>query len=33
VSEEIRQLTHSVEQYPSQVLFGEPPPRTQAVKR
>jgi ABC-type transporter Mla subunit MlaD len=33
VSEEIRHLTHSVEQYPSQVLFGEPPPRTQAVKR
>lgn len=33
VSEELRYLTKSVEKYPSQVIFGEPPPRTQAVKR
>jgi len=33
VSEELRYLTKAVEQYPSQVLFGEPPPRSQAVKR
>jgi phospholipid/cholesterol/gamma-HCH transport system substrate-binding protein/paraquat-inducible protein B len=32
-SEELRYLTKAVEQYPSQVLFGEPPPRSQAVKR
>lgn len=33
VSEDLRYLTKAVEQYPSQVLFGDPPPRTQAVKR
>ena len=33
VSEDLRYLTQAVEKYPSQVLFGEPPPRTQAVKR
>jgi phospholipid/cholesterol/gamma-HCH transport system substrate-binding protein/paraquat-inducible protein B len=33
VSEELRHLTNSVERYPSQVLFGEPPPKTQAVRR
>lgn len=33
VSEELRHLTKTVEQYPSQVLLGDPPPRTQAVKR
>jgi ABC-type transporter Mla subunit MlaD len=33
VSEELRYLTNAVEKYPSQVLFGEPPPRTNTVKR
>ncbi len=33
VSEELRYLTKTAEKYPSQVLFGEPPPRTSAVKR
>lgn len=33
VSEELRYLTQAVEKYPSQVLFGEPPSRAQAVKR
>jgi ABC-type transporter Mla subunit MlaD len=33
VSEELNYLTKSVEHYPSQVLFGEPPKRSQAVKR
>lgn len=33
VSEELRYLTKTVEQYPSQVLFGEAPPRSQSVKR
>ncbi|HEU4686413.1 MAG TPA: MlaD family protein [Nitrospira sp.] len=33
VSEELRYLTKTAETYPSQVLFGEAPPRTQAVKR
>jgi phospholipid/cholesterol/gamma-HCH transport system substrate-binding protein/paraquat-inducible protein B len=33
VSEELRYLTKTVEQYPSQVLFGEPPPRMQGMKR
>jgi len=33
VSEELRYLTKAVETYPSQVLFGEPPPRSQAVTR
>ncbi len=33
VSEELRYLTKAVEKYPSQVLFGEPPPHSQAVKR
>ena len=33
VSEDLRYLTQAVEKYPSQVLFGEPPPHTQAVKR
>jgi len=33
VSEELRYLTQAMEKYPSQVLFGEPPSRAQAVKR
>jgi phospholipid/cholesterol/gamma-HCH transport system substrate-binding protein len=33
VSEDLRNLTKSVEAYPSQVLFGEPPPRTPMGKR
>lgn len=33
VSEELRYLTKTVEQYPSQVLFGKPPPRTSTVTR
>ena len=33
VSEELTYLTKAVEHYPSQVLFGEPPTRSQAVKR
>lgn len=33
VSEELRYLTKTVEQYPSQVLFGEPPPRSPTVTR
>ena len=33
VAEELRNLTRTVEAYPSQVLFGEPPPRTQSGKR
>lgn len=33
VSEDLRYLTQAVEKYPSQVLFGEPPTRAQAVKR
>ena len=33
VSEELHYLTKAVEQYPSQVLFGEPPKRAHAVKR
>jgi ABC-type transporter Mla subunit MlaD len=33
VSEELRYLTKTMEKYPSQVLFGEPPPRSQSVKR
>jgi phospholipid/cholesterol/gamma-HCH transport system substrate-binding protein/paraquat-inducible protein B len=33
VSEDLRNLTKTVEAYPSQVLFGEPPPRTQMGKR
>jgi ABC-type transporter Mla subunit MlaD len=33
VSEDLRNLTKTVETYPSQVLFGEPPPRTQMGKR
>ena len=32
-SEELNYLTKAVEHYPSQVLFGEPPPRSQALKR
>ncbi len=28
VSEELRYLTKTVEKYPSQVLFGEPPPHS-----
>jgi phospholipid/cholesterol/gamma-HCH transport system substrate-binding protein len=33
VSEELNYLTKAVERYPSQVLFGEPPTRSQTVKR
>lgn len=33
VSEELRHLTTTVEQYPSQVLLGDPPSRAQSVKR
>lgn len=33
VSEDLRYLTQAVEKYPSQALFGEPPPHTQGVKR
>jgi len=33
VSEELHYLTKTVEHYPSQVLFGEPPSHSQAVKR
>src|SRR5262245_5956307 len=33
VSEDLRNLTKTVEAYPSQVLFGEPPPRSQMGKR
>jgi phospholipid/cholesterol/gamma-HCH transport system substrate-binding protein len=33
VSEELNYLTKSVERYPSQVLFGEPPTRSNMVKR
>ncbi|BCA54556.1 glycerophosphoryl diester phosphodiesterase [Nitrospira sp. KM1] len=33
VSDELKYLTKSVEQYPSQVLFGEAPPKTHSVKR
>jgi ABC-type transporter Mla subunit MlaD len=33
VSEDLRNLTKTVEAYPSQVLFGEPPPRTTMGKR
>jgi phospholipid/cholesterol/gamma-HCH transport system substrate-binding protein/paraquat-inducible protein B len=33
VSEELNYLTKAVEHYPSQVLFGEPPTRSQAVTR
>jgi ABC-type transporter Mla subunit MlaD len=33
VSEDLRNLTKTVEAYPSQVLFGEPPPRTPMGKR
>jgi phospholipid/cholesterol/gamma-HCH transport system substrate-binding protein len=33
VSEELNYLTKTVEHYPSQVLFGEPPSHSQAVKR
>ena len=33
VSEELNYLTKAVEHYPSQVLFGEPPAHSQAVKR
>ena len=33
VSEELNYLTKAMERYPSQVLFGEPPTRSQAVKR
>jgi hypothetical protein len=29
VSEDFRNITKTIEAYPSQVLFGEPPPRTQ----
>ncbi|HKY70827.1 MAG TPA: MlaD family protein [Nitrospira sp.] len=33
VSEELNYLTKAVEHYPSQVLFGEPPTHSRAVKR
>ena len=33
VSEELNYLTKTVEHYPSQVLFGEPPAHSRAVKR
>ena len=33
VSEELNYLTKTVEHYPSQVLFGEPPSHSEAVKR
>jgi phospholipid/cholesterol/gamma-HCH transport system substrate-binding protein len=33
VSEELNYLTKAVEHYPSQVLFGEPPAHSRAVKR
>jgi ABC-type transporter Mla subunit MlaD len=33
VSDDLRNLTKTVEAYPSQVLFGEPPPRAQMGKR
>jgi ABC-type transporter Mla subunit MlaD len=33
VSEELNYLTKAVERYPSQVLFGEPPEHSRAVKR
>jgi ABC-type transporter Mla subunit MlaD len=33
VSEELNYLTKAMERYPSQVLFGEPPTRSQTVKR
>lgn len=33
VSEDLRNITKTIEAYPSQVLFGEPPPRTQMGKR
>ena len=33
VSEELHHLTKTVEHYPSQVLFGEPPNRSNVVKR
>lgn len=33
VSEDLRNLTKTIEAYPSQVLFGEPPPRKQMGKR
>jgi phospholipid/cholesterol/gamma-HCH transport system substrate-binding protein len=33
VSEELNDLTKAVERYPSQVLFGEPPTRSNMVKR
>lgn len=33
VSEDLRNLTKTVEAYPSQVLFGEPPPRIHMGKR
>lgn len=33
VSEDLRNLTKTVEAYPSQVLFGEPPPRIQTGNR
>ena len=33
VSEELTYLTKTMEHYPSQVLFGEPPTHSQAVKR
>ena len=33
VSEDLRNLTKTVEAYPSRVLFGEPPPRTHMGKR
>jgi len=33
VSEELNYLTKTVEHYPSQVLFGEPPSHSGAVKR
>jgi phospholipid/cholesterol/gamma-HCH transport system substrate-binding protein/paraquat-inducible protein B len=33
VSEDVRNLTKTIEAYPSQVLFGEPPPRKQIGRR
>jgi phospholipid/cholesterol/gamma-HCH transport system substrate-binding protein/paraquat-inducible protein B len=33
VSEELNYLTKTVEHYPSQVLFGEPPTHSRAVQR
>lgn len=33
VSEDLRNLTKTIEAYPSQALFGEPPPRKQMGKR